>query len=65
MACTLGDSGVLSGLGFYGHLPEKDVIVLDSDDVVHDERWQYLQRSSDKIHMTGPDPRRRTVVFRQ
>jgi hypothetical protein len=63
MATTLRDAGVLTGLGHHGHLPERDLIVLDSDDVMNDERWQYLKETSDRGNMTGPDPRRRTVVF--
>jgi hypothetical protein len=63
MAIRLRECEVLSGLGRYDHLPERDLIVLDSEEVVNDARWQFLKNAREKLHSTGPDPRRRTVVF--
>jgi hypothetical protein len=63
MALSLQHSGVVCGLGMYEKLPERDLIVLDSDEVPQNERWQWLKTANDKVHRTGPDPRRRTVVF--
>jgi hypothetical protein len=63
MAVRLRECQVLSGLGHYDHLPERDLLVLDSAEVVNDARWQFLTNANEKLHTTGPDPRRRTVVF--
>jgi hypothetical protein len=63
MSKYLVEAGVLSGLGPSDDYPERKLIVLDSDLVSMDERWQELFKASDNMHATGPDPRRRTVVF--
>jgi hypothetical protein len=63
MAKTLHNNGVASGIGNYDNVPERHLIVLDSDDVPNDDLWKYLHEANDRVHKTGPDPRRRTVVF--
>jgi hypothetical protein len=62
-AFYLKQSEVLSGLGRYEDHPHRDLIVLDSDEVPLNARWQFLKNASEKKHKTGRDPRRRTVVF--
>ncbi|KAG7368906.1 hypothetical protein IV203_031649 [Nitzschia inconspicua] len=63
MARTLQREKVVAALGCNEHRPETHLVVLDSDEVFSNERWQTLHQASDKVHMTGPDTRRRTVVF--
>jgi hypothetical protein len=63
MSVELKAKGVLSGIGFYSSLPDRDLVVLDSDEVERDTHWQFLVKSKESTHTTGPDPRRRTVVF--
>ncbi|KAG7344993.1 hypothetical protein IV203_032524 [Nitzschia inconspicua] len=63
MASILRDSGVLCGLGFYEKLPERDLIVLDSDEVTENGRWRYLHESREGVHTTGLGTRGGTVVF--
>ncbi|KAG7342505.1 hypothetical protein IV203_007598 [Nitzschia inconspicua] len=54
---------VFAGLGFNEHLPETHLVMLDSEEVLSNERCQTLHRATDKVHMTGPDTRRRTDVL--
>ncbi|KAG7370083.1 hypothetical protein IV203_027829 [Nitzschia inconspicua] len=63
MAKALRRENVFAGLGVQEQLPETHLVVLDSDEVLSNDRWQTLHQASDKVHMTGPDTRRRTVVF--
>ncbi|KAG7360921.1 hypothetical protein IV203_036020 [Nitzschia inconspicua] len=62
-ARTLQREKVFAALGCNEHRPETHLVVLDSDEVLSNERWQTLHHASDKVHMTGPDTRGRTVVF--
>ncbi|KAG7360715.1 hypothetical protein IV203_035814 [Nitzschia inconspicua] len=62
-ARTLQREKVFASLGCNEHRPETHLVVLDSDEVLPNERWQTLHQASDKVHMTGPDTRGRTVVF--
>ncbi|KAG7336769.1 hypothetical protein IV203_033682 [Nitzschia inconspicua] len=44
-------------------LPERDLIVLDSDEVTENGRWRYLHESREGVHTTGLGTRGGTVVF--
>jgi hypothetical protein len=61
LALHLASTRVLKGLGWYQNLPERDLVVLDSDEVESDSRWQSLVQS--KVHRTGKAPRQRTIDF--
>jgi hypothetical protein len=63
MAGYLKKSGVLHDISLHGNLPERGMVVLDSDEVLANPRWQLLCAASDRVHKTGPDPRGRTIVF--
>jgi hypothetical protein len=49
MAKALKDSHVFLGLGQYEHLPNTDLIVLDSEEVEDNARWRLLTQSSDSV----------------
>jgi hypothetical protein len=63
VAPYLRDCNALSRLRHYDHVQERDLSVLDSDEVVNDESWKELKNANEKCHSTGPNSRRRTVVF--
>jgi hypothetical protein len=62
-ALYLKKAGVLQTLSLFDNLPERDMFVLDSDDVTTHARWKQLTDAPDTLHKTGPDPRGRTIVF--
>ncbi|KAG7374472.1 hypothetical protein IV203_013567 [Nitzschia inconspicua] len=59
----LQQTGVLTGLGWNNHEPETTLIVLDSEEVLSNNRWKELHGASERVHKTGKDPRGRNVVF--
>ncbi|KAG7359782.1 hypothetical protein IV203_034880 [Nitzschia inconspicua] len=63
LARHLQQTGVLTGLGWNNHEPETNLIVLDSEEVLSNDRWKELHGASDRVHKTGKDPRGRNVVF--
>ena len=48
---------------FHKHVPHRNMIVLDFDEVPNDPRWHELHSAPESKHRTGPDTRGRTMVF--